>query len=384
MATPHVAGVAALLFAAGAKTPEQVERALYAGASGPAAGMPSGAMASSTRPGRCARSASTPPVDWQPLAASAAILILLFCRLNPKVRPGGALNVLLDPRLLLPLLLSRWASSCFASSGSAGWAARPAVVDALSLPLPDWERIVFGRGRLAHPLFYSALLPLLLALPAVAWKGFRPVAAGHCARLRRLPRLRRLDAGTGTLLASLPRAGHAVAGGQCAGLRAARPGPVGQAGEGMKLKGRVTFEDFGAGAWILVSEDGKRYELQASPAANSRRGRGWRWKGTWTRGRQAPPWRPHLSREARHLRLRQGVAQRTPAWPVPGGRLAKRAAWLAGVPGAQGPASGQRVVKSVAGQAGGENPDAGPARQVELCVFALSATTATNWPVVRS
>jgi len=51
-------------------------------------------------------------------------------------------------------------------------------VDALSLPMPDWERIVFGRGRLAHPLFYSALIPLLVALPGMAWKGFRPVAAG--------------------------------------------------------------------------------------------------------------------------------------------------------------------------------------------------------------
>jgi hypothetical protein len=30
----------------------------------------------------------------------------------------------------------------------------------------------------------------------------------------------------------------------------------------MKVKGRLTFEDLGAGAWVLVSEDGKRYELQ--------------------------------------------------------------------------------------------------------------------------
>ncbi len=29
----------------------------------------------------------------------------------------------------------------------------------------------------------------------------------------------------------------------------------------MKLKGRVTFEDLGAGAWMLEAEDGKRYEL---------------------------------------------------------------------------------------------------------------------------
>ncbi len=29
----------------------------------------------------------------------------------------------------------------------------------------------------------------------------------------------------------------------------------------MKLKGRVTFEDLGAGAWMLEAEDGRRYEL---------------------------------------------------------------------------------------------------------------------------
>ncbi len=29
----------------------------------------------------------------------------------------------------------------------------------------------------------------------------------------------------------------------------------------MKLTGRVTFRDLGAGAWVLESEDGKRYEL---------------------------------------------------------------------------------------------------------------------------
>ena len=30
----------------------------------------------------------------------------------------------------------------------------------------------------------------------------------------------------------------------------------------MKVKGRVTFQDLGAGAWVLEAEDGKRYELK--------------------------------------------------------------------------------------------------------------------------
>ena len=29
----------------------------------------------------------------------------------------------------------------------------------------------------------------------------------------------------------------------------------------MKLKGRLTFLDLGAGAWVLEAEDGRRYEL---------------------------------------------------------------------------------------------------------------------------
>ena len=180
MATPHVAGVAALLFAAGAKTPEDVERALYAGASGGGGwdvqrghGLLDAAGAL-----RALGATQATPVDWQPLAASAAILVLLLFSLNPKVRPGGVLNVLLDPKLLLPLLVSSVGFFVLRVIWQK-WVGTPSpTVNGLSLPLPDWERIVFGRGRLAHPLFYSALIPLVLALPAVAWKGFRPVAAG--------------------------------------------------------------------------------------------------------------------------------------------------------------------------------------------------------------
>jgi hypothetical protein len=30
----------------------------------------------------------------------------------------------------------------------------------------------------------------------------------------------------------------------------------------MKVKGRVSFRDLGAGAWVLNAEDGKHYELR--------------------------------------------------------------------------------------------------------------------------
>jgi serine protease len=178
MATPHVAGVAALLFAAGAKTPDEVERALYAGASGPGGWSPERGHGLLDAAGALRALGASTPINWQPLAASAAILVLLLLSLNPRVRPGGVLNVLLDPKLLLPLLVSSVGFFVLRVIWQRWVGSPPAAVDGLSLPLPDWERIVFGRGRLAHPLFYSALIPLLLALPSMGWKGFRPVAAG--------------------------------------------------------------------------------------------------------------------------------------------------------------------------------------------------------------
>jgi len=179
MATPHVSGVAALLFAAGAKTPGEVERALYAGASGPGGWTRERGHGLLDAAGALrALGAITPRIDWQPLAASVAILLLLLLSLNPRFRPGGALNVLLDPKLLVPLLVSSVGFFVLRIIWSKWVGTPPAMVEGLSLPVPDWERIVFGRGRLAHPLFYSALIPLLVALPAMGWRSFRPVAAG--------------------------------------------------------------------------------------------------------------------------------------------------------------------------------------------------------------
>jgi serine protease len=178
MATPHVAGVAALLFAAGAKTPEQVERALYAGASGSGGWDAQRGHGLLDAAGALRALGAPTPVDWQPLAASVAILLLLLLSLSPRLRPGGVLNVLLDPKLLLPLLLSSVGFFVLRVIWQRWVGSPPAAVDGLSLPLPDWERIIFGRGRLAHPLFYSALIPVLVALPSMGWKRLRPVAAG--------------------------------------------------------------------------------------------------------------------------------------------------------------------------------------------------------------
>ena len=40
----------------------------------------------------------------------------------------------------------------------------------------------------------------------------------------------------------------------------------------MKVKGRVTFLDLGAGAWVLEADDGKRYELHGGESGLLREG----------------------------------------------------------------------------------------------------------------
>ncbi len=179
MATPHVAGVAALLFAAGARTPDEVEKALFEGAVSDG-----GAWTPRAGHGRLdalgalnALGTTAPGVDWAPLVWSAALLALLLLSLKVKVRPGF-LNVLLNPATLLPLLLSTVGLWFLKLLWQRFVGHPPAAAEVLSLPIPDWERILFGRGRLASPLMYSALVPGVAALFALKWRALRPVVAG--------------------------------------------------------------------------------------------------------------------------------------------------------------------------------------------------------------
>lgn len=179
MATPHVSGVAALLFAAGARTPDEVEKALFEGAKSDGSWTPRaghgrldalGALEALGKGGAA-------PVDWAPLVWSAALLALLLLSLKTKTRPGY-LNVLLNPATLLPLLLSTVGLWFLKLLWQRFVGHPPAAAEVLSLPLPDWERILFGRGRLASPLMYSALVPAIAALFALKWRALRPVVAG--------------------------------------------------------------------------------------------------------------------------------------------------------------------------------------------------------------
>ncbi|MBJ6763947.1 peptidase S8 [Myxococcaceae bacterium JPH2] len=179
MATPHVAAVAAMLYAAGAKSPDEVEEALYAGAK------PVGNVAWSEQYGHGVLNAEASlkhfrgdaETAWSPLYWALGLMALVLFSLRGRERPGF-LNVLVRPAFFAPLLLATvgvfFARSWFGGASGLGLDA----VDMASLPIPDWQRIIFGRGRTVNPLFYSALIPLGLSLPAIAWKGMRPAVGG--------------------------------------------------------------------------------------------------------------------------------------------------------------------------------------------------------------
>ena len=179
MAAPHVAGVAALLYAAGASGPDEVEKALFDGAR-PVDGQKGrteqyGHGLLNAKGALAALGAGPLGVDWNPLFTALSMLVVVLLTLRPRARPGY-FNILLRPAFLIPLVLATvglfflrsWAAGRFGGD----------VVDALALPIPDWQRIIFGRGRLANPLFYSALAPVLLSLFAIKAKSLRPVVGG--------------------------------------------------------------------------------------------------------------------------------------------------------------------------------------------------------------
>jgi serine protease len=211
MATPHVAGVAALLYAAGAKNPDQVEKALFASAK-----PPSGARGWTEQYGNGLIDAAAAlkalkkldttellppevqvakahhdaqdstmtasgdvsafafgPTDWKPFAWAGAMLAFVLLTLGRKERPGY-LNVLFTPGFLIPMALTtlgvffvKWVAPA------------NALTTAITLPIPDWlGRIIFGRGTTANPIIYSAALPIVASLFAIKFKSFRPVAGG--------------------------------------------------------------------------------------------------------------------------------------------------------------------------------------------------------------
>ncbi|HEY3447920.1 MAG TPA: S8 family serine peptidase [Myxococcales bacterium] len=178
MATPHVAGVAALLWAAGAKTPDQVEQALFKGADHTKSGEWSDKFGHGLLDAKGALEALAgggggAKVPWwkKILAFVWAFLLWLLARFTlplPARRlatPGlGFLAGLLLTTLgffFLPWL---------------GLGHLP-VLGTLATPMPEWGAAIFGAGP-ANPLFYSALIPILFAFVGFRRSGWQGAIAG--------------------------------------------------------------------------------------------------------------------------------------------------------------------------------------------------------------
>lgn len=211
MATPHVAGVAALLWSAGAKSADQVEKSLFASGRAPSGStgwteqygygvIDADAALSALKRIKSAdvtellpevvqaavesaapqRSAPTPVsastyarADWKAFAWGVALLALVLLTLGKKERPG-LLNILIKPGFFVPLVLT--SVGVFFMQ----YVAQPSeMTTAMALPLPDWlNRIIFGRGSLANPIVYSAVIPVVGSLMAIRFKAWRSVVGG--------------------------------------------------------------------------------------------------------------------------------------------------------------------------------------------------------------
>lgn len=211
MATPHVAGVAALLFANGGKTPDQVEKALFASAkAGPGqqgwndhfghgiidaeaalkavkkvdangellnpAGHPTmvAAPASSGEEVLAPLGTGFFDINWKPFLWAAGLLAFVLLTLGKKERPGF-FNILFKPGFAVPLVLTT------VGVFFARWLGDPSssTIQAITLPIPEWlQKIIFGRGSLANPMVYSAAIPLVLSFFAIKWKHLRPIIGG--------------------------------------------------------------------------------------------------------------------------------------------------------------------------------------------------------------
>ena len=207
MATPHVAGVAALLYAAGAKNPDQVEKALFASAHPPAGqtgwsetyghgvidaeaslkalkklqAEGEGALEVSPRVAEAELPVGGAEVgvlafadlNWKPLAWAAALLVFVLLTMGKKERPAF-FNLLFKPAFAVPLVLVTIGMFFLR------YFLAPSELSVLwTLPIPEWlQKIIFGRGSLANPLVYSAAIPLLLSVFAIKFKGWRPVVGG--------------------------------------------------------------------------------------------------------------------------------------------------------------------------------------------------------------
>jgi serine protease len=178
MATPHVAGVAALVISTGVKDPTEVEKILFDSATHEGGkgwdqkyghGLLNAEAAVSGAKGGGG--------DLFGSIVKFIIAVLLGLITRRSLSATGMQRFRLTPGFWIAATLAaagffflRWLHL----GGVPG--AGPAVA-LLSLPIPDWESWLFGPGR-ANPLFYSALIPIVASIVGSRFRTLRPVLAG--------------------------------------------------------------------------------------------------------------------------------------------------------------------------------------------------------------
>ncbi len=188
MASPHVAGVAALVVGEGVTNPAMVEQILKESAR-----KPDGKTYSSDKYG--AGIVDAPAAINRARAGHGAyqfgLGLLLAAAVAASARRRG-LGVLLGGRYLAGVLVG--ASGLFFLPWIAGGVSSYPVIEALTRGLPSLDMAVLGGTAHGNPLFMSALLPLgLLALGAGSTRWRAPLAglavgvAAHLAFFAAVP-----------------------------------------------------------------------------------------------------------------------------------------------------------------------------------------------------
>jgi serine protease len=176
MASPHVAGVAALVVGQGVTDPKMVEALLKDTARGPA---DRELDASRYGAGIVDAKAAVTKARAEMGAWQLALGLLIAGGLASSVRRRGLLAVTLGPRYLVGVLVGASGLFFLPLLGSVGASVSSLpVLDALSRGLPSWDLAVLGPAGHGNPLFFSALIPLGLVALLYNARGMRAPLAG--------------------------------------------------------------------------------------------------------------------------------------------------------------------------------------------------------------
>jgi serine protease len=172
MASPHVAGVAALVVGEGVTDPDQVEQVLKASARKPAANYDINKYGAGI--------VDAPSAVLKARSASGGyqlgLGLLMAGAVAASLRRRGGLGVKLGPSYLAGVVLG--ASGLFFLPYVAPGLSNLPVVHALTHGLPSWDLAVLGPAGHGNPVFFSALVPLALLVIGYGVPRARGLLAG--------------------------------------------------------------------------------------------------------------------------------------------------------------------------------------------------------------